>query len=91
LTKQELAERVAEGAELTKADASRAVDAALAAITDALRAGDKVSIIGFGTFLVRDRKARTGKNPQTGAPLFIPAGKSPAFKAGKALKDAVAK
>jgi DNA-binding protein HU-beta len=89
LTKQELAERVAEGAEMTKAEASRAVDAALAAITDALRAGDKVSIIGFGTFLVRERAARTGKNPQTGEPLQIPAGKSPAFKAGKALKDAV--
>jgi DNA-binding protein HU-beta len=89
MNKQELVESVADGAELTKADAGRAVDAVVSTISDALRAGEKVSITGFGSFEVRQRAARTGRNPQTGATMQVPASKAPAFKAGKGLKDAV--
>ena len=74
---------------MTKADAARAVDSVLGTITDALAKGEQVGVVGFGTFLVRDRAARTGRNPQTGAEIQIAAAKGPAFKAGKALKDAV--
>lgn len=89
MNKAELVDAVAEGADLSKAAAGRAVDSLLDAIGDALKKGDQVSIVGFGTFTVRDRAARTGRNPQTGQPIDIPAAKIPAFKAGKALKDAV--
>jgi DNA-binding protein HU-beta len=80
---------IAEGADISKAAAGRALDAMIDAVTDTLKKGETVNLIGFGTFEVRDRKARTGRNPQTGATIQIAAAKSPAFKAGKALKDAV--
>lgn len=89
MNKNEFIESVAETAELSKADATRAVDAVLSSITDALKKGDGVTLVGFGTFLVRDRDARTGRNPKTGEPIQIAAAKVPAFKAGKALKDAL--
>ena len=89
MNKSELIETVAGSAELSKAAASKAVDAVITAITDALQGGDQVTLIGFGTFSVRDRAARTGRDPRTGKPLKIKASKIPAFKAGKALKDAV--
>jgi DNA-binding protein HU-beta len=89
VNKQELVEAVAESAELSKAAASRAVDGMISAISDALSNGDQVSLVGFGTFLVRERAARTGRNPRTGEPIDIKAMKNPSFKAGKALKDAV--
>lgn len=89
MNKTELVKVVAEKANLSKKDAEAAVNATVAAITDALKADDKVALIGFGTFEVRARAARTGKNPQTGATIKIPATKVPAFKAGKALKDAL--
>jgi len=89
MNKKELADAMAEAADISKADAARALDGMIAAITKALQEGESVSIIGFGTFLVRDRAARTGRNPKTGETIQIAASKSPAFKAGKALKDAV--
>ena len=89
MNKTELTDAVAEAADLTKADAARAVDAVLGTITNTLAGGEQVGIVGFGTFLVRDRAARTGRNPQTGAEIQIAAAKVPAFKPGKALKDAV--
>ncbi len=89
MNKTELTDAVAEATDLTKTDAARAVDAVLGTITDTLAGGDQVGIVGFGTFLVRDRAARTGRNPQTGAEIQIAAAKVPAFKPGKALKDAV--
>lgn len=89
MNKQELIDAVADSAELSKADAGRAVDAVVASITDSLRAGQKVSITGFGAFEVRERAARMGRNPQTGATMQVSASKAPAFKAGKGLKDAV--
>jgi DNA-binding protein HU-beta len=89
MNKTELTDAVAEATDLTKSDAARAVDAVLGTITDTLAGGDQVGIVGFGTFLVRDRAARTGRNPQTGAEIQIAAAKVPAFKPGKALKDAV--
>ncbi len=89
MNKAELIEAVAEGADISKAAASRAVDTMLDTITAALSKGDQVTLVGFGTFSVRDRAARTGRNPKTGEPIQIPAAKSPGFKAGKALKDAV--
>ena len=73
----------------TKKDAQAAVDCVLSSITNALENGDSVSLIGFGTFKVADRKARQGRNPKTGEQMYIPASKVPKFKAGKALKDAV--
>lgn len=73
----------------TKKDAEKAVSATLDVITEALQKGDKVSLVGFGTFEVRERKERQGRNPQTREPMTIPASKLPAFSAGKALKDAV--
>jgi len=89
MNKTELTETVAELADLTKADAARAVDAVIEAITNALKEGEQVTIVGFGTFQVRERGARTGRNPKTGEAIEIAASKMPAFKAGKALKDAV--
>ena len=89
MNKTELVDAVASRAGLSKADADRAVNAFVDAIEGALVRGEKVTVTGFGTFEVRDRAARMGRNPQTGAPLHIPATKSPAFKAGKGLKDAV--
>ena len=91
MTKTELINEVANKTELTKKDCEMVVNAVLESITDAMSVGDKVQLTGFGTFEVRDRAAREGKNPATGAPISIPATKVPAFKAGKALKDAVAK
>ena len=85
----DLIEKVAAKVGLTKADAGRAVDALLDSVTGALAKGEKVTVTGFGTFEVRQRAARMGRNPQTGAPLHIAATKTPAFKSGKALKDAV--
>jgi len=89
VTKADLVNAMAEKAGLSKADAEKALKGFTDAVTDALKAGDKVALVGFGTFSVGERAARTGKNPQTGAQIKIPAAKSPKFKAGKALKDAV--
>lgn len=89
MNKQELIDNIASSADITKADAGRALDSVLDSITGALKGGDSVVLVGFGTFSVRDRKARIGRNPQTGAAIQIAAAKVPAFKAGKALKDAV--
>ncbi|MDO4634953.1 MAG: HU family DNA-binding protein [Streptococcus sp.] len=87
--KQDLIAKVAEATEFTKKDSAAAVDAVLAAIEGFLAKGEKVQLIGFGNFEVRDRAARKGHNPKTKEPITIPASKVPAFKAGKALKDAV--
>jgi len=89
LNKMELVAKVAEVAEVTKKDAEKAVNATFAAIEEALAAGDKVQLVGFGTFEVRDRAARIGRNPKTGDEIKIPATKVPAFKPGKALKERV--
>lgn len=89
MNKSELIDAVASSADLSKASATRAVDAFIDAITESLRKGDQVSLVGFGTFEVRERAARSGRNPQTGETIQIKASKAPAFKAGKALKDAV--
>lgn len=91
MTKAELISAVAEKAGLTKKDSEKAVAAVIESITEALVGGDKVSLVGFGTFEVKDRAARKGINPRTKEPMPIPASKLPAFKAGKALKEAVAK
>lgn len=89
MNKSELIDAVASSTDLSKAAAGKAVDATLTAISRALEGGDQVTLIGFGTFTVRERAARTGRDPRTGDPIEIPATKTPAFKAGKALKDAV--
>ncbi|MDT8384959.1 MAG: HU family DNA-binding protein [Gammaproteobacteria bacterium] len=89
MNKAELIDAVADSADISKAAASRAVDGLVAAITGALKNGDQVAMIGFGTFSVKDRAARTGRNPRTGEAIEIKASKNPVFKAGKALKDAV--
>ena len=89
MNKSELVASVAEVAELTKKDAEKAVNAVFASLQKALVEDDKVQIIGFGTFEVRTRAARKGRNPQTGETIEIPASKNPVFKAGKALKEAV--
>jgi DNA-binding protein HU-beta len=89
MNKNDLVSAVADASELSKADAGRAVDAVVDAITAALKAGDTVTLVGFGTFTVRKRAARQGLNPQTREPIKIKASNNPAFKAGKALKDAV--
>ena len=89
MNKTELVANVAEKAGLTKKDAEKAVNALFSSIEEALVANDKVQMIGFGTFEVKERAARTGRNPQTGAEIAIPASKNPVFKAGKALKDVV--
>ena len=90
MTKVELIAAVANEANLTKKDAEAAVNSALNAITNALKEGDKVQLVGFGSFEVKSRAARTGRNPRTKEVVEIPASKVPVFKAGKALKDAVA-
>lgn len=89
MNKSDLVDRVASATDLAKTKAGDAVDAVLDEITKALRRGDRVQLTGFGTFEVRDRKARKARNPQTGEPIQVPASKAPAFKAGKSLKDAV--
>lgn len=89
MNKNELVGEVADKAGITKAQASDAIDAALDAITAALKKGDEVRLLGFGNFVVADRKATTARNPQTGATVDVPASKAPKFRPGKALKDAV--
>jgi DNA-binding protein HU-beta len=89
MNKTELVHQVATSAELTQKEASKAVDAVFDTVLEALKNGDNVQLIGFGSFEVRERAARTGRNPQTGEEIQIAAGKVPAFKPGKALKDAV--
>lgn len=89
MNKNELVASVAEKAGLTKKDAEKAVGAIFESIQQALVEGDKVQVIGFGTFEVKERSARTGRNPRTNETIQIPASKNPSFKAGKALKDAV--
>ncbi len=89
MNKTELTEAVASSADLSKVTASRAVDAVIDVITDALKDGDQVSIAGFGIFSIRHRSARDGRNPRTGEAIRIKAAKVPSFKAGKAFRDAV--
>lgn len=89
MNKAELIDAVAEASDLSKAQATRAVDAVFDNISNTLKKGEQVTLVGFGTFEVRSRAARTGRNPQTGATIQIAASKAPAFKPGKALKDAV--
>lgn len=89
MNKQQLIEAAADSADLSKSEISNALDALLDTITGALKSGEKVQLTGFGNFEVRERAARTGRNPQTGAEMQIAASKAPAFKPGKALKDAV--
>ena len=89
MNKAELINVIAENAEMSKKDATAALDVTIKAITDTLASGEDVSISGFGSFTVRERSAREGRNPQTGEMMTIAAYKAPAFKAGKALKDAV--
>ncbi|MFV0635462.1 HU family DNA-binding protein [uncultured Mitsuokella sp.] len=89
MNKTELVASVAEKAGLTKKDAEKAVNALFESVQQALVEGDKVQMIGFGTFEVKERAARTGRNPRTSETIQIPASKNPVFKAGKALKDAV--
>lgn len=89
MTKADLVNAIAEKTELSKKDSEKALGAVIDSITEALASGDKVTITGFGTFEVRDKKEKEGINPQTKKPMTIPAKKSPAFKAGKTLKEAV--
>ncbi len=89
MKKVDLINHVAKEAGLSKVDAGAAVDAVVSGITGALAKGDSVSLVGFGTFSVTNRAARTARNPRTGAPIQVPASKAPKFKAGKGLKDAV--
>jgi DNA-binding protein HU-beta len=89
MNKSDLIDAMAEAADIPKTSAARALDAFTDSVAVALKGGETVSIIGFGTFSVKERAARTGRNPQTGAVIEISASKTPSFKAGKALKDAV--
>jgi DNA-binding protein HU-beta len=89
VNKAELIDAVAEGADISKAAATRAVDTIIEQITSTLKKGDQVTLVGFGTFVVKARAARTGRNPRTGETINIAASNNPTFKAGKALKDAV--
>ena len=89
MNKSELIDAIAAGTDVSKASAGRALDSAIEAIAGALKNGDQVSLVGFGTFSVKHRAARTGRNPQTGQEIQISAANVPSFKAGKALKDAV--
>ena len=91
MNKGDLIANVAKASKLTKVDAERAIDATISAITHSLKKGDEVRLIGFGTFLTRDRKATEGRNPRTGAAIKIPASRRPSFRPGKQLKEAVAK
>ena len=89
MNKAELIEAMADAADISKAAAGRAFEGMVDALTDAMKKGEQVSLVGFGTFAVKERGARTGRNPQTGETIQIKASKTPSFKAGKALKDAV--
>jgi len=89
VNKSELVDQIAAGADISKAAAGRALDAAVSAVKRALKGGDSVTLVGFGTFHVGDRAARTGRNPRTGKSIKIKAAKVPKFRAGKGLKDAV--
>lgn len=89
MNKSELIDAIAASADIPKASAGRALDAVVDSIIDALKKGDQVSLVGFGTFMVKHRSARTGRNPQTGAVIHIRESNVPGFKAGKALKEAV--
>jgi len=89
MNKTELVDAIAVAADITKAQAGRALDAVLESVTETLKKGEKVTLIGFGTFETRERAARTGRNPQTGKEIQIAASTTPAFKAGKKLKDAL--
>lgn len=89
MNKSELISKVAENTDLTKKDVTKAVEAVFEAISEALQGGDKVQLVGFGNFEVRERSARKGRNPQTGEEIEIAASRVPAFKAGKALKDGI--
>lgn len=89
MNKAELIDAVADAADISKASASRALDGALDTIAKALKQGDSVTLVGFGTFSVRERAARNGRNPRTGETIKIKASKVPGFKPGKALKDAI--
>ena len=89
MNKNELISAMAEKSGLTKADCEKALIAFTESVTDALKHGDKVQLVGFGTFEVKDREARTGRNPSTGETVEIAASKAPTFKAGKTLKEAV--
>ena len=89
MNKSELVEAIAQEAGISKAAAAKALDATTNAVTNALKNGDTVTLVGFGTFYVGERAERQGRNPKTGAPLTIAAAKTPKFRAGKALKDAL--
>lgn len=89
MNKSELIDAIAASADISKSSAGRALDAMVDTVTESLRKGEQVSLVGFGTFSVRDRAARTGRNPQTGQTIHIAASRVPGFKAGKGLKDAV--
>jgi DNA-binding protein HU-beta len=89
MTKAELIDKISSGAKLSKADAGKALDSTLNSIKGALKKGQKVALVGFGTFSVVKRKARKGRNPRTGDVISIPAAKIPKFKAGKSFKEAV--
>ncbi len=89
MNKSELIDAIAASADITKADAGRALDGFITAVQNALNTGDSVALVGFGTFSVKERAERKGRNPQTGDEITIKAAKIPAFKAGKSLKDAV--
>ena len=89
MNKSELIDAIAASAEISKAAAGRALDAMTASVTKALQEGEQVVLVGFGTFSIKERAARTGRNPQTGEPIEIAAAKIPSFKAGKALKESV--
>ena len=89
MNKSELIDAMADASELTKADAGRALDAFMSSVTNALKENDSVALVGFGTFSVKDRAERKGRNPQTGAEITIKAARIPSFKAGKGLKDSV--
>lgn len=89
MNKSELIDAAASSADLPKADVQKALESVLDEITQAVKKGDKVALTGFGNFELRERAARTGRNPQTGEEMQVPASKSPAFKPGKAFKDAV--
>lgn len=90
MNKSELIDAIASKASLSKTDSAQALDAVIAAVGEALKSGDTVTLVGFGTFSVKERAARTGRNPKTGVAIQIAASKVPGFKAGKGLKDIVA-
>ncbi|MTD27103.1 nucleoid-associated protein HU-beta [Erwinia sorbitola] len=89
MNKSQLIDKIAANADISKAAAGRVLDAFISSVTESLQAGDEVALVGFGTFSVRERAERTGRNPQTGKEITIAAGKVPGFRAGKALKDSV--